>query len=44
MPRCPEAMPECATRSLEMYTVDDAEVRCLLYDGQSHQPPVGETA
>jgi len=30
-PRCPEVMPECATRSPELYRVGDAEVRCLLY-------------
>jgi peptide/nickel transport system ATP-binding protein len=30
-PRCPEMMPECARREPELYRVDDAEVRCLLY-------------
>jgi hypothetical protein len=39
MPRCPDAMPECVTRSPEMYQVDGAEVRCFLYEG-----PAEETA
>jgi len=30
-PRCPEVMPECASREPELYPVGDAEVRCLLY-------------
>jgi peptide/nickel transport system ATP-binding protein len=30
-PRCPDAMPECPVREPEVYTVDGAEVRCLLY-------------
>jgi peptide/nickel transport system ATP-binding protein len=30
-PRCPEVMPECLTREVELYRVRDAEVRCLLY-------------
>jgi peptide/nickel transport system ATP-binding protein len=30
-PRCPAVMPECASREPELYPVDDAEVRCLLY-------------
>jgi peptide/nickel transport system ATP-binding protein len=30
-PRCPEVMPECATREPEVYPVAGAEVRCLLY-------------
>ena len=30
-PRCPEMMPECATREPDLYRVDDDEVRCLLY-------------
>jgi peptide/nickel transport system ATP-binding protein len=30
-PRCPEVMPICPTHSPELYDVDDAEVRCLLY-------------
>jgi len=30
-PRCPEVMPECVGREPELYPVDDAEVRCLLY-------------
>ncbi len=33
-PRCPEVMPECASREPELYPVDDAEVRCLLYAGR----------
>jgi peptide/nickel transport system ATP-binding protein len=30
-PRCPDVMPECASREPELYAVGDAEVRCLLY-------------
>jgi peptide/nickel transport system ATP-binding protein len=30
-PRCPEVMPECASREPELLRVGDAEVRCLLY-------------
>ena len=30
-PRCPEMMPECARIEPELYPVDDAEVRCILY-------------
>ena len=31
-PRCPVAMPECATREPDLYTVRASLVRCLLYD------------
>ena len=30
-PRCSEVMPECINREPELYPVDGAEVRCLLY-------------
>jgi peptide/nickel transport system ATP-binding protein len=30
-PRCPEVMPACLTHPPELYPVDDAQVRCLLY-------------
>jgi peptide/nickel transport system ATP-binding protein len=30
-PRCPVVMPECARREPDLYPVEDAEVRCLLY-------------
>ncbi len=30
-PRCPDVMPACLNREPELYVVDDAEVRCLLY-------------
>jgi peptide/nickel transport system ATP-binding protein len=30
-PRCPEVMPECLTREVELYRVRGTEVRCLLY-------------
>jgi peptide/nickel transport system ATP-binding protein len=33
-PRCPEAMPECISREPELYPVEGAEVRCLLYVDQ----------
>ena len=31
-PRCPKVMSRCATTSPDQYEVDDALVRCLLYD------------
>jgi peptide/nickel transport system ATP-binding protein len=30
-PRCPEVMPSCLTHEPDLYSVGDAEVRCLLY-------------
>ena len=30
-PRCNEAMPQCTATEPEMYTVDETQVRCLLY-------------
>ena len=36
-PRCPEVMPECLTRAPELYRVDDASVRCLLYSEQAKE-------
>jgi peptide/nickel transport system ATP-binding protein len=30
-PRCPEVMPVCLTQKPELYGVQAAEVRCLLY-------------
>jgi peptide/nickel transport system ATP-binding protein len=33
-PRCNVAMPECNTKEPELYTVDDMEVRCLLYTAE----------
>ena len=30
-PRCKEAMPRCTATEPELYTVDDTQVRCLLY-------------
>ena len=30
-PRCPEVMPACLTHPPELYPVDGAQVRCLLY-------------
>ena len=30
-PRCPEVMPACLSHEPELYPVEDAEVRCLLY-------------
>jgi peptide/nickel transport system ATP-binding protein len=30
-PRCPSAMPQCTTTEPELYTVDETQVRCLLY-------------
>jgi peptide/nickel transport system ATP-binding protein len=37
-PRCPKVMPICLTTEPEVVTVDDAQVRCLLYT------PVGVAA
>jgi peptide/nickel transport system ATP-binding protein len=34
-PRCPAVMPACLTHEPELYVVDDAEVRCLLYAEQA---------
>jgi peptide/nickel transport system ATP-binding protein len=31
-PRCPKAMPRCAGTAPAQYEVDDALVRCLLYE------------
>jgi peptide/nickel transport system ATP-binding protein len=30
-PRCPDVMPECSSRDPDFYSVDGAQVRCLLY-------------
>jgi len=34
-PRCPDVMPACPSREPELFTVGDAEVRCLLYAEQA---------
>jgi len=31
-PRCPEAIPRCSTAEPDLYEVDDAQVRCVLYE------------
>ena len=36
-PRCPVVMPECLSRQPELYTVGDAEVRCLLYTKEAKE-------
>jgi peptide/nickel transport system ATP-binding protein len=36
-PRCPEVMPACMTHAPELYRVDDAQVRCLLYAEQAKE-------
>ena len=36
-PRCPEVMPACLTHPPELYPVDDAQVRCLLYAEQADE-------
>jgi peptide/nickel transport system ATP-binding protein len=36
-PRCPEVMPACLSHAPELYPVDDAEVRCLLYAEQAKE-------
>jgi peptide/nickel transport system ATP-binding protein len=34
-PRCPQVMEVCLTREPELYAVENADVRCLLYDEQT---------
>jgi peptide/nickel transport system ATP-binding protein len=36
-PRCPDVMSACLTHEPELYSVGDAEVRCLLYEQQPKQ-------
>jgi peptide/nickel transport system ATP-binding protein len=36
-PRCPDVMPACLTHEPELYSVGDADVRCLLYEEQSKE-------
>jgi peptide/nickel transport system ATP-binding protein len=36
-PRCPDVMPQCVTREPELYRIDGADVRCLLYEEQAKQ-------
>jgi peptide/nickel transport system ATP-binding protein len=36
-PRCPEVMPACLKREPGLFTVGDAEVRCLLYTEQAKE-------
>jgi len=36
-PRCPDVMPACLEREPELYPVDGAEVRCLLYTERAEQ-------
>jgi len=31
-PRCPKAIPRCSTAEPDLYEVDDAQVRCVLYE------------
>jgi peptide/nickel transport system ATP-binding protein len=40
-PRCPDVMPSCLEREPELYRVDGAEVRCLLYTERAE--PAGQT-
>jgi peptide/nickel transport system ATP-binding protein len=40
-PRCPDVMPSCLEREPELYPVEGAEVRCLLYTEQAE--PAGQT-
>jgi peptide/nickel transport system ATP-binding protein len=39
-PRCPEVMPSCLTTRPELYTVEGAQVRCLLYAQQQEKEAV----
>jgi peptide/nickel transport system ATP-binding protein len=36
-PRCPDVMPHCLTVEPELYPVEDAEVRCLLYTERAQE-------
>jgi peptide/nickel transport system ATP-binding protein len=36
-PRCPEVMPQCLTHEPPLYRIDDADVRCLLYEEQAKE-------
>jgi peptide/nickel transport system ATP-binding protein len=36
-PRCPEVMPQCPTREPPLYSVGDADVRCLLYEERTKE-------
>jgi peptide/nickel transport system ATP-binding protein len=36
-PRCPEVMPQCPNREPPLYRVDDADVRCLLYEQRAEE-------
>jgi len=36
-PRCPDVMPACLTHEPELYSVGDADVRCLLYEQQREE-------
>jgi peptide/nickel transport system ATP-binding protein len=36
-PRCPEVMPECPTRTPDLYRVGDADVRFLLYTARARE-------
>jgi peptide/nickel transport system ATP-binding protein len=36
-PRCPDVMPACLSQEPELYRVDDAEARCLLYAEQAKE-------
>ncbi|MBV9165698.1 MAG: ABC transporter ATP-binding protein [Solirubrobacterales bacterium] len=36
-PRCPEVMPACLEREPELYRVEDARVRCILYNGSANR-------
>jgi len=39
-PRCVYRMPECSMHEIELYpAANDAEVRCLLFDGESSPQP-----
>ena len=38
-PRCPEAMPQCAERAPDLYTVGPSQVRCLLHAGDVSPAP-----
>ncbi len=40
-PRCPDVMPSCLEREPELYPIDGAEVRCLLYT--EHPAQAGQT-
>ncbi|MGH9106610.1 MAG: ABC transporter ATP-binding protein [Acidimicrobiales bacterium] len=43
-PRCPEVMPRCRAAEPPLYQIEDAQVRCVLYDGGASVQGSGASA